>query len=104
MRLRYTPEARSDLRALKRYIAVELCNPSVADSVTQGIVRACSQLKEQPDMGIALSKKTGQETDLRYIIIEKHLAFYRVEKDYVSIVRILDSRTNYLQVILQTII
>lgn len=50
-------------------------------------------------MGVELSEKTNRDTDLRYIISGKHLIFYRVEKDYISIVRILDSRTNYIRAV-----
>lgn len=99
MRLRYTPEAREDLRALKQYIAVELCNPSAADTVTQNIVHSCSGLKEQPYMGIELSEKTGRDTDLRYLVTGRHLVFYCVKESNISIMRILDSRTNYMQVL-----
>lgn len=97
MRLRYSPEAREDLRNLRQYIAVELCNPSAADSVVESILRSCSVLKAQPDMGVSLSEKIGRDTKIQYIISGKHLAFYLVEEECVSIIRILDSRTNYMQ-------
>jgi plasmid stabilization system protein ParE len=50
-------------------------------------------------MGIALSEKINVQTNIRYIVSEKHLIFYTVDEDYISVMRILDSRTNYLQVI-----
>ena len=96
MKLRYTPEAHRDLQNIKQYIAVELCNSSAAISVSHQIIFACQRLKEHPYMGIKLSDKTGRETDLRYIIIGNYLAFYRIDGNYISIVRILDSRTNYM--------
>ena len=99
MFLRYTPEARNDLRELKSYIATALKNPIAAKSVTNRIVSACSILKEQPYSGADLAAKTGRDTDLRYLICDKHIAFYRVEENCVSIVRILDGRTNYMRVL-----
>jgi len=48
-------------------------------------------------MGIALSEKINVQTAIRYIVSEKHLIFYTVDEGYISIMRILDSRTNYLQ-------
>lgn len=99
MNLRYTPEARVDLLATKQYISVELCNPSAADRVVTYILKCCSNLKEQPCMGAELAAKTGRDTDLRYLVCGKHLTFYRIEGNYVSVVRILDGRTNYMRVL-----
>lgn len=99
MKLRYTPEARRDLRLIKQYIAVDLCNPIAAESVIQKILKSCAVLKEHSNMGVELSEKIQRDTDLRYIISGKHLVFYRVENDYISIVRILDSRTNYIRAV-----
>lgn len=101
MKLRYTPAARSDLREIREYIGGMLNNPIAANRITAGILENCSHLKEQPRMGAELSEKTGRETDLRYLICGKHIAFYRIEKDTVSVIRILDGRTNYLRVLFQ---
>ena len=99
MRLRYTPEAREDLRRTEEYITVNLCNPDAAKHVVANILKTCSRLKEQPDIGISLSKKTGRSTKIRYIICGKHVAFYLIEDQMISIIRILDSRTNYMQIV-----
>ena len=50
-------------------------------------------------MGTTLAEKVGRETDLRYLISGKHIVFYRVEDDAVSVIRILDGRTNYMRVL-----
>ena len=102
MKLRYTPRAREDLLEIKQYIAIDLYNPSAADSVIQNIVNSCSKLKEYPNMGIDLSKKIERDTELRYIITGKYLAFYHVEENYISIIRILDSRTNYMKILFES--
>lgn len=99
MKLRYTPEARADLRAIKQYISQELCNPTAADSVVQAIVCSCSKLKEQPKMGAELSKRIGHNTDIRFIITGKHFVFYRLDQGCISVVRILDGRTDYARVL-----
>lgn len=101
MKLRYTPAARTDLREIREYISEMLKSPIAADRIITGILESCSHLKEQPKMGAELSEKIGRETDLRYLICGKHIAFYRIEKDIVSVVRILDGRTNYMRVLFQ---
>lgn len=99
MILRYTPEAIHDLQALRDYIGKTLRNPKAAARITQRILNDCGQLKHHPMLGISLEAKTGIPSDLRCLICEKWLAFYRVEGDSVSVARILDGRQDYLQIL-----
>lgn len=96
MNVRYTPEARMDIRAISAYIGGELGNPAAAKRIVDNILKTCSHLKDYPYMGADLAAKTGRETTLRYLACGKHLAFYRVEASKISVVRILDGRTNYM--------
>ena len=97
MRLRYSPEARADISATMRYIADELCSPSAGERIVGSILECCSRLKAHPELGASLAARTGLDTDLRYIVCGRHLVFYRIEEDFVSIIRILDGRTDYLK-------
>ena len=99
MNLRFTPQAHADLLELRRYISSELHNETAAQRIARAILSSCSNLRSFPLMGIALSEKINVQTNIRYIVSEKHLIFYTVDEDYISVMRILDSRTNYLQVI-----
>lgn len=97
MMLRYTPEAFEDLIAIKKYISENLFNPNSANKLIEAITKSCSNLKEFPNLGLELSIKTGRDTDLRYIITGKYFVFYRIDEKYISIIRVLDGRTNYMQ-------
>ena len=97
MNLRFTPQARADLLEIRRYISSELHNETAAERITRAILSFSSNLKSFPQMGIALSEKINVQTTIRYIVSEKYLVFYKVEESYISVIRILDSRTNYLQ-------
>ena len=99
MKLRYSPQARSDLRRVEQYIAFELQNPKSAKELVQKIMRECSSLKRFPQMGKRLSEKVEQETPLRFLICGKHIALYRIESSEIYVTRILDGRTNYLHVL-----
>lgn len=100
MKLRYTPEARADVREMLEYIRETLKNPLAANRIAARLLESCSRLKDQPLMGATLAEKVGRETDLRYLISGKqHIVFYRVEDDAVSVIRILDGRTNYMRVL-----
>ena len=59
MKLRYTPEAVSDLQEIKRYIKNTLHNPTAALRISKAILAACSSLKSFPKMGMSIKSKTG---------------------------------------------
>jgi len=99
MKLRYTPEAIEDLRKITGYIRNVLKNPSAAKRIGKAILDACSILKSQPKAGYSLKTKVNLDTNLRVLVCEKYLVFYRIEKTFVSIARILDGRQDYLRLL-----
>ena len=97
MNVRYTPAARSDLCAVRRYIETELANPTAAIRISSLILSRCASLARHPLIGTALQAHVARETDIRYLTCENHLVFYRVETDFVSILRVLHSRQDWLR-------
>ena len=100
MNLRFTPQARVDLLEIRRYISFDLHNETAAERITRAIFSASSKLKSFPQMGIALAEKINVQTDVRYIVSERYLIFYNIDENFISVLRVLDSRTNYLQTLL----
>ena len=85
MNLRYTRQARADLRNPMRL------NPK--------IVKLCAVLKTHPEIGGQLSNRTGWTTDLYYVIAGKYSIFYKYDHDTVTIIRILTNEEKYMNVI-----
>ena len=96
MILSYTPLARQDLHEIEAYIKNELANPQASKNTVQRVLKGCSNLKANPKLGLDLSSKIGQKTDLRYLIISNYIAVYRIEKNTIKILRIRDGRTDYI--------
>jgi addiction module RelE/StbE family toxin len=99
MKLIYSPQARVDLREIKAYIRDNLQNPTAAENVTQRILKGCALLKDNPKLGAELSRKIDRDTDLRYLVINQHIAFYKIDNDIIRVIRIRDARTNYMHII-----
>ena len=59
MRLRYTPEAISDIRSIKAYIRDQLHNPRAAARIGTMILDHCAALKTFPELGVSVEGKTG---------------------------------------------
>lgn len=101
MKLRYTPEAISDLQEIKRYIKNTLHNPTAALRISKAILAACSSLKSFPKMGMSIESKTGFETYLRMLTCENWVAVYRIEDEsgMISVARIMDARQDYMRIL-----
>lgn len=101
MKLRYTPEAVSDIQEIKRYIKYTLRNPTAAERITRAILGACASLKTFPNIGMRVESRAGFETDLRMLLCENWIAVYRIEadSDIVSVARILDGRQDYIRIL-----
>ena len=97
MMLRYSPEARKDIKDLYDYISTDLINPTAAAKITEEILRKCSNLAEFPMLGTDLSEKTGRETDLRYLVLGRHIAIYRIE-EWITCVLFLKVKNSLLPV------
>ena len=99
MKLRYTPEAISDLQEIKRYIAKELHNQSAANRITKIILDQCASLERFPKAGAELSAMTGCESDLRILVCEGYIALYRIDADAVSVARVIHSKQDYMRIL-----
>ena len=95
MRIRYSPAAREDLRELHRYLVGEF-GAAVADEAVRKIVIDISMLKRHPGLLRPLADKIGRPTDYQYLLCGKYsIAISLLEPEVISIIRILDGRTDY---------
>lgn len=99
MKLRYTPAAIADLEEIKSYIADTLLNPDAAANLMASIAAACALLKDQSLLGPELRHKLHREIDERFLIHNKYMIVYEIA-DSISVLRVLDTRTDYLNILL----
>lgn len=98
MRLRYTPQAIEDLEEISNYISQSLQNPDAARHIVSSIAGDAARLKEQPELGQLLSAKTGREIAGRFLVSGKYILIYDID-DAISILRVIDSRVDYLRML-----
>lgn len=100
MKVFFKKTAIDDIQAAESYIAQKLRNKDAAKKLTATIFNAALLLSDNPYMGAALSGKFPVETDLRFLIVSKHLIFYRVIYDeHIEITRVLDGRQDYMSIL-----
>ena len=100
MKVLFKKTAIDDILASSSYIADHLRNKSAAKKLSEAIYHAAMLLEDNPYMGAALSGKHPVETDLRYLIVSKHLVFYRiVNGEHIEVTRVLDGRQDYMSIL-----
>lgn len=100
MKIKYKRKALRDIEEKRNYIAETLKNRTAAQKLAASILRAVSLLADNPKMGTPLNSKFEVDTDLRFLIVAKQLVFYRiVRNEYISILRVIDGRQDYMAVL-----
>jgi len=95
MKIRYSPAARDDLRELKGYLVAEFGQVVAAKSMSK-IVSDISSLKRHPALMRPLSDKLSRPSTYSYFLCGKYsIAILAVVEGVISVVRILDGRTDY---------
>ena len=95
MKIRYSPAAMEDLRELRGYLVSEF-GPAVAAESMGRIVADISSLKRFPALMRPLSDKISRPSAYSYFLCGKYsIAILVVGNGVISVVRILDGRTDY---------
>jgi addiction module RelE/StbE family toxin len=95
-KIRFTPQAVADLDEIKRYISCDLFNPQAAISLLALIFEKIRTLAALPQTGARLRTDITSLKTYRFIPCKNYLVFYRTEEKFVSIIRILYARRDYL--------
>ena len=95
----FSPEAIKDLEEIKAYITEELCNEQAAIKIVSKILKNIRMLSHYPESGALLSSIIDFDTNYRFLVCGKYVAFYRIEDNDVRIVRILYGRRNFMQIL-----
>ncbi len=95
-KIRFTPQAVADLDEIKRYISDDLFNPQAAAALIALIFEKIRTLVDLPQAGARLRTDIPMLKTYRFILCKNYLVFYRTEGKFVSIIRILYARRDYL--------
>ena len=98
----YAPKAREDLLKIKSFIEetedIELAKKTISDIVTTN-----DSLRAFPEMGQRLLINMGSKIEYRYLLCHNYLSFYRYLDRTIYIDRILNSRRDYLKILLNEV-
>lgn len=89
-----------DLDGIWNYITEDLCSPTSAKNVVNGIISSIDKLADFPAMGVPLSSVSEIDSDYRFLVCGNYMVFYRAMNTDVYIDRILYGRCDYLQILM----
>lgn len=99
MKLRVTPAALQDMKDIKEYISITLCNPAAAKRTVSNIISAYKKLTDSPFIGTSLRAKVDIDTPFRYLVSGNYLIFYQTNDDHVDIHRIIYGKRDYIRIL-----
>lgn len=97
-KLIYAPKALDDLQGVKTYITNQF-DSDRANVCVREITSAARQLEKFPEEGLRLGDLIEYSTDYHYLVVKPNYIFYRIEDDIVRIIRILNEKQDFLQIL-----
>ena len=99
LEIRFSPKAVTDLDEIKRYISSDLCNPQAATDLLSLIFQKIQTLATLPQIGAKVKTDLPSLKIYRFIPCKNYLVFYRQEEKFVSIIRVLYAKRDYLRLL-----
>ena len=100
MKIEFTPEAVRDLQRIKSYLDIEF-GELIEKKALKDIMDSIEQLGLFPESGEPVFDKYGIAYDYFIYVVKKNYVFYRIERDSVKIVRVLDWRRDFMKILFE---
>lgn len=94
-----TKTAERDLIAAADYIEFSLKNPSAADDLLELAEERISQLSYFPEKHPIIDEPVLYSWEIRFIVINNYLAFYKIIGDKVYILRFLYEKRDWISIL-----
>ena len=96
-----TDEAKADIRAAARYIAVELRQPDTAESLLDSFDEEITSLEKMPERYGTVHDEYLASLGIRMTMVKNYLLFYLVDRTAltVTIIRMLHGRRDWISIL-----
>ncbi len=95
----YSKEAKEDLVEIKQYIKYNLQEPETAEKLITKIKNEINNLKHNPKIYGVIDDELIRKLEIRKLIVDNYIIFYRIKNDNIEIVRIMYGRRNWISLL-----
>ena len=97
----YSEEAKQDIIEIKRYIKYNLQEPDIANKLLSKIKKAIEDIKNNPEVYAIIDDDFIKKLEIRKIIVDNYIIFYRIKSDSIEIVRVrvIYGRRNWIKLL-----
>lgn len=97
-KVQFSTLAKQDLIKIKCYLEEAFDNEIASEKIRQ-LLDSIRKFETFPLLGRPLMNVIDIPTDYMYFVVDKNYVFYRLEKETVKIIRIIDTRQDYINVL-----
>ena len=97
--IEYSKEAKEDLIGIKQYIKYNLQEPETANKLISKIRKSIKTLKENPEIYTIIDDDIIRKLEIRKLIVDNYIVFYRIKNDTIEIARIMYGRRNWINLL-----
>jgi len=97
--IEYSKDSKQDLVEIKQYIKYNLQEPEIAQKLISKIRNEIGKLKHNPEIYAIIDDELINELEIRKLVIDNYIAFYRIKNDNIEIVRIMYGRRNWIDLL-----
>ena len=97
--IEYSKESKQDLIGIKQYIKYNLQEPETAQRLISKIRTEINNLKNNPEIYAIIDDELIKKLEIRKLIVDNYIVFYRIKKDNIEIVRVMYGRRNWINLL-----
>ena len=96
--IEYSKESKEDLVGIKKYIKYNLQEPETANKLISKIrksIKSIKSLKDNPEIYTIIDDDIIRKLEIRKLIVDNYIVFYKIKNESIEIVRIMYGRRNW---------
>lgn len=97
--IEYSKESKQDLIGIKQYIKYNLQEPEIAQKLISKIRTQIDSLKYSPEIYAIIDDDIIKKLEIRKLIVDNYIVFFRIKNDSIQIVRIMYGRRNWINLL-----
>lgn len=97
--IEYSKESKKDLIEIKDYLKNNLQEPKIAQNLVDKIISEIRNLKNNPKKYAIIDEEIIRKFEIRKLLIDNYIVFYRVKEQHIQIVRIMYGKRNWIDLL-----